>query len=113
MLNVIVTASAPRTDAAAACEMASNSVLPERHHRRADRAKFRYPYGDLSFRTKRYLEGRFDSCRSLLPGVHTGVIDLGALKTWALENAVDRSAADCRRDRGDRTDEWVADLLQP
>jgi peptidoglycan/xylan/chitin deacetylase (PgdA/CDA1 family) len=52
---------------------------------------FAYPYGDLSFRTKRYLEGRFDSCRSLIPGVNSGTIDLGALKTWALENAsIDR-----------------------
>jgi peptidoglycan/xylan/chitin deacetylase (PgdA/CDA1 family) len=52
---------------------------------------FAYPYGDLSFRTKRYLEGRFDSCRSLLPGINTGTIDLGALKTLALENAsIDR-----------------------
>jgi len=48
---------------------------------------FAYPYGDLSFRTKRYLERRFDSCRSLLPGINRGTIDLGALKTWALENA--------------------------
>jgi hypothetical protein len=48
---------------------------------------FAYPYGDLSFRTKRNLEGRFDSCRSLIWGVNTGILDLGALKTWALENA--------------------------
>jgi peptidoglycan/xylan/chitin deacetylase (PgdA/CDA1 family) len=52
---------------------------------------FAYPYGDLSFRTKRYLESCFDSCRSLIPGVHSGTMDLGALKTWALENAsIDR-----------------------
>jgi peptidoglycan/xylan/chitin deacetylase (PgdA/CDA1 family) len=52
---------------------------------------FAYPYGDLSFRAKRYLEGRFDSCRSLIPGINRGTIDLGALKTWALENAsIDR-----------------------
>ena len=48
---------------------------------------FAYPYGDLSFRTKLYLEGRFDSCRSLIWGVNTGIVDLGALKTQALENA--------------------------
>jgi peptidoglycan/xylan/chitin deacetylase (PgdA/CDA1 family) len=52
---------------------------------------FAYPYGDLSFRTKRYLEGRFDSCRSLIPGINSGTVDLGALKSWALENAsIDR-----------------------
>ena len=52
---------------------------------------FAYPYGDLSFRTKRLLEGRFDSCRSLLRGVNEGVADLGALKTCPLEDAtIDR-----------------------
>ena len=52
---------------------------------------FAYPYGDLSFRTKRYLETRFDSCRSLLRGVNEGAADLGALKTCPLENAtIDR-----------------------
>jgi peptidoglycan/xylan/chitin deacetylase (PgdA/CDA1 family) len=48
---------------------------------------FAYPYGDLSFHTKRYLETRFDSCRSLLRGVNEGTADLGALKTCPLENA--------------------------
>jgi peptidoglycan/xylan/chitin deacetylase (PgdA/CDA1 family) len=48
---------------------------------------FAYPYGDLSLRTKRYLETRFDSCRSLLRGVNAGTADLGALKTCPLENA--------------------------
>lgn len=48
---------------------------------------FAYPYGDLSLRTKRYLETRFDSCRSLLHGVNAGTADLGALKTCPLENA--------------------------
>jgi peptidoglycan/xylan/chitin deacetylase (PgdA/CDA1 family) len=52
---------------------------------------FAYPYGDLSFRTKRYLETQFDSCRSLLPGVNERTADLGALKTCPLENAtIDR-----------------------
>jgi peptidoglycan/xylan/chitin deacetylase (PgdA/CDA1 family) len=48
---------------------------------------FAYPYGDLSWGTKRYLETRFDSCRSLLHGVNAGRADLGALKTCPLENA--------------------------
>jgi peptidoglycan/xylan/chitin deacetylase (PgdA/CDA1 family) len=48
---------------------------------------FAYPYGDLSWRTKRYLETRFDSCRSLLHGVNVGRVDLGALKSCPLENA--------------------------
>jgi peptidoglycan/xylan/chitin deacetylase (PgdA/CDA1 family) len=52
---------------------------------------FAYPYGDLSFRAKRYLEAYFDSCRSLCPGVNVGTVDLGALKSCQLENAsIDR-----------------------
>ena len=48
---------------------------------------FAYPYGDLSVRTKRYLEARFDSCRSGHAGVNTVAADLGALTAWPLENA--------------------------
>ena len=48
---------------------------------------FAYPYGDLSFRTKRYLEARFDSCRSVYPGINRGAADLGSLRAWPLENA--------------------------
>jgi peptidoglycan/xylan/chitin deacetylase (PgdA/CDA1 family) len=48
---------------------------------------FAYPYGDFTFRTKRWLECRFDSCRSLIPGVNSAIADLGVLKTWPLENA--------------------------
>jgi peptidoglycan/xylan/chitin deacetylase (PgdA/CDA1 family) len=48
---------------------------------------FAYPYGDLSVRTKRYLESRFHSCRSSHAGINTGLADLGALKAWPLQNA--------------------------
>ena len=48
---------------------------------------FAYPYGDLSFRAKRCVETHFDSCRSLLPGVNVGVVDLGALKSCELQNS--------------------------
>jgi peptidoglycan/xylan/chitin deacetylase (PgdA/CDA1 family) len=53
---------------------------------------FAYPYGDMSVRTKRYLEARFDSCRSGHPGINVGVADLGALNAWPLDNAsIDRT----------------------
>jgi len=48
---------------------------------------FAYPYGDLSVRTKRYLECRFDSCRSSHAGINTSFADLGALDAWPLQNA--------------------------
>jgi peptidoglycan/xylan/chitin deacetylase (PgdA/CDA1 family) len=48
---------------------------------------FAFPYGDVSFGAKRYLERRFDSCRSSRFGLNIGTIDLGALRSWPLENA--------------------------
>jgi peptidoglycan/xylan/chitin deacetylase (PgdA/CDA1 family) len=48
---------------------------------------FAFPYGDMSFGAKRYLERRFDSCRSGRFGLNAGSIDLGALRSWPLENA--------------------------
>jgi peptidoglycan/xylan/chitin deacetylase (PgdA/CDA1 family) len=48
---------------------------------------FAYPYGDLSIRTKRYLESRFDSCRSSHAAINIGTADLGALDAWPLQNA--------------------------
>ncbi len=46
---------------------------------------FAYPYGDISFSTKRYLGERYDSCRATTPGVNADVADLGVLKSNALE----------------------------
>jgi peptidoglycan/xylan/chitin deacetylase (PgdA/CDA1 family) len=48
---------------------------------------FAYPYGALSFRSKRYLEVRFASCRSVHPGINRGTVDLGSLDAWPLMNA--------------------------
>ena len=47
---------------------------------------FAYPYGDLSIHSKRYLEGRFDSCRSGHAGINSGIADLGALHAWPLQD---------------------------
>ena len=52
---------------------------------------FAYPYGDISFAMKRYLEAHFDSCRSHTQGVNAGVADLGVLKSRGLERvSIDR-----------------------
>lgn len=50
-------------------------------------SNFAYPYGDISFATKRYLARRYDSCRALTPGVNADVADLSVLKSNALEQA--------------------------
>jgi peptidoglycan/xylan/chitin deacetylase (PgdA/CDA1 family) len=52
---------------------------------------FAYPYGDLSFSSRRYLEVQYDSCRSVDHGINQRIADLGSLKAWPLEGAsVDR-----------------------
>jgi peptidoglycan/xylan/chitin deacetylase (PgdA/CDA1 family) len=52
---------------------------------------FAYPYGDLSFGARRYLEMQYDSCRSVDHGINYRTADLGSLKSWALENSsIDR-----------------------
>jgi peptidoglycan/xylan/chitin deacetylase (PgdA/CDA1 family) len=52
---------------------------------------FAYPYGDLSFGARRYLERQYDSCRSVDHGINHRIADLGSLKSWALETpSIDR-----------------------
>ncbi len=69
---------------------------------------FAYPYGDLSVRTKRYLEGCFNSCRSGHPGINTGAADLGGLDAWPLQNAVvDRAKLAELIDATVRTGGWL------
>ncbi len=48
---------------------------------------FAYPYGDLSFGARRQLEALFDCCRSVDNGINSGAANLGALKSYPLENA--------------------------
>ena len=72
---------------ALAAELDRNRSFLQSIHRNMMVRNFAYPYGELSFGAKRYLEARFDSCRSLEPGVNIGAADLGALRTCALENA--------------------------
>jgi peptidoglycan/xylan/chitin deacetylase (PgdA/CDA1 family) len=53
---------------------------------------FAYPHGDLTLRSKGYLQARFDSCRCIYRGINGGIVDLGSLKAWPLENAsIDRA----------------------
>jgi peptidoglycan/xylan/chitin deacetylase (PgdA/CDA1 family) len=52
---------------------------------------FAYPYGDLSFGARRYLEMQYDSCRSVDHGINYRTANLGSLKSWALESSsIDR-----------------------
>jgi peptidoglycan/xylan/chitin deacetylase (PgdA/CDA1 family) len=69
---------------------------------------FAYPYGDLSFRAKRLLEARFDSCRSILPGVNAGTLDLGAMLSFSLEDfSMDRESVKAAVAETVRTTGWL------
>lgn len=72
---------------ALAAELERNRSFLQALNRESTVGNFAYPYGDLSFGAKRFLEAHFDSCRSLLPGVNAGSVDLGALKSCELQNA--------------------------
>lgn len=69
---------------------------------------FSYPYGDLSFRARLHLEALFDSCRSIDPGINTGVADLGLLKSCILDNSsIDRAEISRRVADTVRTNGWL------
>jgi peptidoglycan/xylan/chitin deacetylase (PgdA/CDA1 family) len=77
---------------ALAAEVDHNRAFLQGHLGNIVLRNFAYPYGDISFGAKRFLGGRFDSCRSLTPGVNAGVADLAVLKSNALEIAsIDRA----------------------
>lgn len=69
---------------------------------------FAYPYGEMSMRSKRRLEDRFESCRTVRPGINGGVADLGALRAWPLESAaVDRAKVASLIAETVRTNGWL------
>ena len=69
---------------------------------------FAYPYGDLSFRTKRYLKSRFNSLRSVHPGINTKIVNLGSLKAYPLENSsIDRTTIDALLAQTVRAGGWL------
>lgn len=69
---------------------------------------FAYPYGEMSMRSKRRLEQHFDSCRTVHPGINSGVADLGALRAWPLESAaLDRAKIASLIAETVRTNGWL------
>jgi peptidoglycan/xylan/chitin deacetylase (PgdA/CDA1 family) len=47
-------------------------------------SNFAYPFGDVSLRRKRQLQAIYSTCRGIVPGVNSGIADLGLLKAVAL-----------------------------
>jgi len=70
-----------------ATEISRNGAFLENVQNARALHNFAYPYGEFSLTTKLYLQRRFDSCRSLRPGVNVGSADLGALKSCELQNS--------------------------
>jgi peptidoglycan/xylan/chitin deacetylase (PgdA/CDA1 family) len=69
---------------------------------------FAYPYGDLSFGARRYLEMQYDSCRSVDHGINHRIAYLGSLKSWALENStIDRKKITALIADTIRTNGWL------
>lgn len=46
---------------------------------------YAFPFGDVSYRTKRFYSSRFATSRGAHPGVNDGTLDLGQLRTLAIE----------------------------
>jgi peptidoglycan/xylan/chitin deacetylase (PgdA/CDA1 family) len=68
-------------------EFTDNQAALKKIHADLPVRNFAYPYGDLSFGARRQLEALFDCCRSVDNGINSGVANLGALKSYPLENA--------------------------
>jgi len=76
------------SDEQIASELERNQAALKKIDPKAELRNFAYPFGDISVRTKRYLQGRFDSCRSGHPGINRGTADLGGLDAWPLQDAL-------------------------
>jgi peptidoglycan/xylan/chitin deacetylase (PgdA/CDA1 family) len=56
---------------------------------------FAYPYGDFSWRSKRLIQEQFGSCRTVMAGLNANILDLGILKSVALDDgSIDRATVD-------------------
>lgn len=87
-------------------EIDRNRSALKQIERGIDVRNFAYPYGDFSLGAKRYLQARFDSCRSVHAAINGAVADLGALHAWPLHSHdLDREkvaalTAEAKRRRG-------------
>jgi peptidoglycan/xylan/chitin deacetylase (PgdA/CDA1 family) len=77
-----------------------------RHDRRL--ISFSYPFGLMSLAAKRVLSTRFASCRSIVPGIHAGKVDLACLRAIPLyDTQIDRAQIDWCMDRLLRCNGWI------
>lgn len=69
---------------------------------------FAYPWGYASFARKKLLSREFQSCRGILPGVNSGVVDLQFLRSTPLiDGEIDRGGIDRVLDQARSTNGWL------
>ena len=82
---------------------------------------FAYPFGYGSFGRKHQLKAAFRSCRSIVPGVNSGTVDLQFLRAMPLiDRHIDRDAIERALDETQNNNGWlifyshdVAERAQP
>jgi peptidoglycan/xylan/chitin deacetylase (PgdA/CDA1 family) len=69
---------------------------------------FAYPFGYGSFALKRQLRAEFTSCRSIVPGVNGGTVDLQFLRAMPLiDKRIDRDAIERAFDDAQNNNGWL------
>ena len=69
---------------------------------------FAYPFGYGSFARKRQLQAAFRSCRSIMPGVNKGAVDLQFLRaTPLIDRLIDRGGVDRAFDAAEKDGGWL------
>lgn len=71
-------------------------------------ASFAFPYGDMSLATKWQMQAHYPVCRSILPAVNHGTIDVGRLGAFSLESRdLDLARIEAALDEAVRRNGWV------
>ena len=69
---------------------------------------FAYPFGYGSFARKQQLKDQFQTCRSIVPGVNAGSVDLQFLRAMPLiERQMDRDGIDRAFDEAQTNNGWL------
>lgn len=96
------------TDASLAAEIGRNRRYFRDLDPSIDVQTFAYPYGYGSFARKPLLRSEFQTCRSIVPGVNTGSVDLQFLRAMPLINRqMDRDGIDLAFDEAQSSNGWL------
>jgi peptidoglycan/xylan/chitin deacetylase (PgdA/CDA1 family) len=100
-----------------ACDLSAESLAAEiKHNQRYLRSldpsikveNFAYPFGYGSFVRKHQLRTAFQSCRSIMPGVNSGTVDLQFLRAFPLiERRIDLDEIERAFDEAQTTNGWL------